>query len=371
MTNRRRFLTASLSTTVLAGVGLAAEGRADDRGHGAHPSSRPSPVPARAPQSEADWLQVLHSHRNMVSLEVRDVRGRVLVSHRADVAQQAASSIKVFHLAAYAEAVALGRLRPDRRVPVRDWERFYYPADGGAHAAALKRLGVSTVGTRAVAVAADPHASVRLDDLVSAMIRESDNAAADYLRALLGPAAIARATARVGARRTRVTSLLGSLIQATQPAYVGHNAERLATRYVSDPAFAQRIRSGKAAPYAVEARYLATGHGVLTSARDLTRMYDAVGSGRIVGASTTRRHLEWQPATKGVVLGFKGGSLPGVLTMGFERRSPATGGYAPGAIMMSGLDERTASATNMDWQVLVAHAQNDPAYAAKVAAALR
>ena len=38
-----------------------------------------------------------------------------------------------------------GRLDPDARVTLRDWERWYYPADG-AHAPALKRLRVRAQG---------------------------------------------------------------------------------------------------------------------------------------------------------------------------------------------------------------------------------
>lgn len=79
--------------------------------------------------------------------------------------QQSASAIKALHLATYAEAVSRGRLDPDARVTLRDWERWYYPADGAAHAPALKRLRVRAQGngTRTSA-----HDLVRLYDRVAA-----------------------------------------------------------------------------------------------------------------------------------------------------------------------------------------------------------
>ncbi|MGP3921367.1 serine hydrolase, partial [Nonomuraea sp. 10N515B] len=62
-------------------------------------------------------------------------------------------------------------------VSVALWNSYHLPGtDGGAHEAALQRL--------------KPGANVTLDQLVSAMIEESDNAAADLLRDRLGPGAL-------------------------------------------------------------------------------------------------------------------------------------------------------------------------------------
>ena len=115
--------------------------------------------------------------------------------------QHSASAIKAFHLAAYAEAVRCGRLDPDARVTLRDRERWYYPADGGAHAQALERLRIPAQGNAQVAVARDPSSTVRLDDVVSAMTRESDNASADLVRATVGASTLERVVARLGRRR--------------------------------------------------------------------------------------------------------------------------------------------------------------------------
>ena len=65
----------------------------------------------------------------------------------ADTPLDVASAAKIIHLLAYADAVADGTLRPDTQVPVAEWEAFYLPLDGGAHAAALDRLGIDSPGT--------------------------------------------------------------------------------------------------------------------------------------------------------------------------------------------------------------------------------
>jgi hypothetical protein len=59
--------------------------------------------------------------------------------------------------------------------------------EGGAHPKALQRLGVT-----------EPDATVTLEQMVTAMIQESDNAVPDYLRDRLGDAALADAAAQGG-----------------------------------------------------------------------------------------------------------------------------------------------------------------------------
>ncbi|MDI9951641.1 serine hydrolase [Rhodococcus sp. IEGM 1305] len=68
--------------------------------------------------------------------------------------------------------------RPSRyRCP--SGKRWYLPnTDGGAHPKALQRLGVT-----------EPDDTVTLEQMVTAMIQESDNAVPDYLRDRLGDAA--------------------------------------------------------------------------------------------------------------------------------------------------------------------------------------
>ncbi|GAA2276736.1 hypothetical protein GCM10010149_19900 [Nonomuraea roseoviolacea subsp. roseoviolacea] len=114
-------------------------------------------------------LAYMRAHPDDVALVTQGI------SHNADRLTAVASAIKIFHLAAYADAVRQGRAEPDERVSVALWNSYHLPGtDGGAHEAALRRL--------------KPGTSVTLDQLVSAMIEDSDNAAADLLRDRLGRA---------------------------------------------------------------------------------------------------------------------------------------------------------------------------------------
>lgn len=328
------------------------------------------PAPAPVPSGPDGWLGILAAHRNTVSLRIDDGR-RILVDHRSGAGQSAASTIKVFHLAAYASAVTHGTLHPQQTVTMRQWERWYYPADGGAHVAAMRRLGIPYLGSKTVARAADPHRRVRLDDVVSAMIRESDNAAADLVRELVGPGALHRVIRAMGATRTHTGSLLGSLLQAQHPGLSGDDPERLADRYLHDLRFRYRLWLPNRTSYADQARYFTTG-GPRTSAADLTRAYRRVVAGTAPGAQIMRRQLEWQkPAPDGARTGFKAGSVPGVLGIGLEQHGPGTTPGATAALLVSGLDQATATSSDFGWQLLLLKAIADPAYARRVACALR
>lgn len=116
----------------------------------------------------------------------------------AERAQPAAGASALLVLAAYARDAD-----PEAPVTVGQWERYVLPGtDGGAHQAALLELrarGVLRDGGASLfagASAAEPAASAqtRLDDVVRAMIRHADPAAADLLIEQLGRA---RLTERV------------------------------------------------------------------------------------------------------------------------------------------------------------------------------
>src|SRR5690606_33829461 len=104
-----------------------------------------------------------------------------------------ASAVKVAHLAAYARAVTSGQLDPHEQVRIGDWERFYVPTDGGAHAAALRSFNVPLDATGLFA--GDPKRQVELDRMVAAMIDFSDSAVPDFLRERLGMDAVLEAAA--------------------------------------------------------------------------------------------------------------------------------------------------------------------------------
>ena len=100
-----------------------------------------------------------------------------------------ASSRKIVVLAAYARAVAAGKLSAEAPVKLSEWEAFYLPGtDGGAHAGSLKALNIPA---DAQGRALDGSRTVPLDTVARFMIETSDNAATDLLMMRLGRDAIA------------------------------------------------------------------------------------------------------------------------------------------------------------------------------------
>jgi hypothetical protein len=115
-----------------------------------------------------------------------------------------ASTIKVVHLMAYADAVDQHRINPQRAVDLDDWGRFWVGRDGGALAAAYTRLSAGKT---------PPPRTVTNDQIVSAMIQNSDNAAPDYLLNQLGSDFLAKTIAShiAGPRRVGYIDLPKSI----------------------------------------------------------------------------------------------------------------------------------------------------------------
>ncbi|MCC5865559.1 MAG: serine hydrolase [Wenzhouxiangella sp.] len=121
-------------------------------------------------------LRYCEGNPDHCALSVRHVNGgweRHLNPHRL---HSTASTYKTLMLLAYAEAVVEGDLNPSTLVDKEDWARFSMRSDGGALASAWNRLG-------------NPD-EVSIDQMVSVMMRESDNAAPDWLLNALGEAAL-------------------------------------------------------------------------------------------------------------------------------------------------------------------------------------
>lgn len=182
-----------------------------------------------------------------------------IISHHAEQALPLASTIKIVLLAAYAQQVEAGRLDPQQPVPLADWQAYYLPgSDGGAHQAALQQLGIATDGA---GFARDPAQRVPLDAMATAMIVQSDNAAADYLLDRLGTAAIRDLIAAAGLQQQDMPlSGLGMFLSwrnheqprqqrsridqlaALSRAEYAAEVERLKNRYL-DPAWAEAERN--------------------------------------------------------------------------------------------------------------------------------
>ena len=272
------------------------------------PETPCAPTPPPDVTSVDGWLGQIHRFPDDVALAVDDGRGHT-AERRADDAQPLASAEKVVPLAAYARAVAARELDPRERITVAEWERWYLPGtDGGAHEQARTRLTGDTV---------------TLDELVSAMIRESDNGVADYLRDRLGDRALIDAAEAGGWRDYRPSSKIGDAIRLLDPTVTDSWAA--AQRYVADPAYRATMESTPAPPFDIQARWVET--TPTASARQLTAMHRAIaGGGFGPGSDIARAHLEWQiPADAPEAVGFKGGSYPGVLTDAiFVRRGDGT-----------------------------------------------
>ncbi|MEV4732032.1 serine hydrolase [Saccharopolyspora sp. NPDC049426] len=322
------------------------------------------------------WLSWIAAHRNGLGLVLDDGRGTHL-AHRADSAQPLASAVKVLHLAAYADAVETGRLDPRELVRVGDWERYYVPTDGGAHAASLRHLGVPTGETGLHA--ADPEHRVALDDVVAVMILFSDSAAPDLLRDRLGADAVIRAAAVRGWPDADVRSLCAEYLflvlpETAPPAGLPVAARRtwgfaLERRHRDDPALRQevlrRLQSGLPR-YPEQVSWAST--TAAGSAARLAAVHSALSSGGGLAREHLERPLAGSPPPGVAGVGLKGGSLPGVLTSGISvRRTDGSLGW--GALLAHGdISAEQLSTGNPGLPLLLA--VEDPRWRDRLMAAL-
>ncbi|MGQ0573725.1 MAG: serine hydrolase [Pseudonocardia sp.] len=325
-----------------AGVALVTAGCAGPapRLPGPPPASAGRPATAAPPAPQPDSAEALlgwiRDHPARASLLVDDGRGGAL-DRLADTPRPVASAAKVVHLAAYARAVAAGRLDPAATVPVAEWERWYLPyTDGGAHPRALDRLGLTPAGVAS------------WDRVVDAMVVDSDNAAPDLLRAELGDAALVEAAAAAGWAPLDLPSYLGETLLVTVPDRAGEPRRAVAVALASEFADGGPIRE-----VALEqtARALADDDAVLrwaagtpgATARQLAGLHLAAATDRFGSpavAGIMREHLERPLAGRlppgALGAGTKGGSLPGVLSEALTlRRGDGTVGVA--VISLDGL----------------------------------
>ncbi|GAF44692.1 serine hydrolase [Rhodococcus wratislaviensis] len=362
MTRKLGTITAAVAVAVSLGA-CSTDGGAASSSEQAAPPAVCAPLPPADITTASGWVGYVGSHPDDVAFVVDDGRGRT-VEHRAADTVPLASAIKVVHLAAYARAVASGELDPAEPVPLSEWERWYLPnTDGGAHPKALQRLGVT-----------DPDATVPLEQMVTAMIQESDNAVPDYLRDRLGDAALADAAAQGGWDDLEVPTLLGSTIALLDPAMSRDARWDAAQRYAHDGAYREqvmRMAPGDDFP-AVTARVQES--GVTGSAAGLASLHRAIATGDFgPGSDVAREHLEWQPAPPGLDgLGFKGGNLPGVVTEAMTiRRSDGT--VATAVLLTSHLsseDYLNVIGGNFAHQQLLLEAMTDPDTASQLSCAV-
>lgn len=317
-------------------------------------------LPGQASAAEGiDWVDWLAQRRGNVGLSADDGHGH-RIAHQECRLSPLASAYKAIHAATFAGS----GISPRRQIRIRDWEAYYLPGtDGGAHPNSLAMLGIPANG----AWAADPDQLVPLDWVVRAMIIQSDNSAADYLHDLLGVPALRRTAARGGWPDAQVPALIGQVLRLWWP---GTNDE-LARRFLDDPDFHTAALAKVSQPPILDP-FAWTNTTHRGSALDVTSLHRAIATERIPG----RRYLELalagsvRPGELGI--GFKGGSLPGVITVGLSLRR-ADGTVATSAVLLSDLagDDYFAVLENSNDLVgFCVTMLRDPAVFAKIGPAL-
>lgn len=278
-----------------------------------------------------DVLAYLVAHREDFSLAAYRLDApEAAILHQPDVVQALASTCKIMVLHGYAKAVADGRLAPDERVALADVEAYYLAgSDGDAHPQA-----VAALRTRG---AIDDAGRIALDDVVGAMMAFSDNAATDYTIERVGRPAMEAVPAALGLEAGEAPfPLIGGIAAWLAFGLDGGRAALADRAYATaaalrrEPAARQRLKVAWAAVQA-DPRYT---EAYMARQAEISPTGTARGYARVMAevvrptampaavAKVMRRHLEWQLADPKVAegflaLGYKGGSLPGVLTSGW------------------------------------------------------
>ncbi|HKA02108.1 MAG TPA: serine hydrolase, partial [Candidatus Solibacter sp.] len=136
----------------------------------------PRQVSAQWTPQATEVLNYCLLNSNNCSISVNHITGGWRRNYHGTRLNVLASDFKLIPLIAYGEAVAGGRVSPKQTVSRDQWAKFWTGQDGGALNAAWNRFGQPL--------------TVTLDQMVNAMLRESDNATPDFLLDLLGPTAM-------------------------------------------------------------------------------------------------------------------------------------------------------------------------------------
>lgn len=269
----------------------------------------------------------------------------------ADRPMPLASVAKLITLAAYAEAIAAGELNPLEPVTLAELDRYYLPNfDLGAHRRAVGELREAG---RILSPDSDP--AVTLDDVAWMMIRHSSNAAADYLHLRLGQERIEQTAVTLGLNEppgahSAPCAFLGQFLMmanhsrgsandraivaaladggASGAAAYGREVALLADAYRYEESFRadeQAWRSETRRPAIETQRYFAgrlAPQGTAGAYAGLMLRLAQNGLSNADSSFQARRILEWPnlfAANQELFsnVGYKNGSLPGVLTTAY------------------------------------------------------
>jgi D-alanyl-D-alanine carboxypeptidase len=287
-----------------------------------------------------------------------------------DTPMPLASVAKIIHLVAYAQAVVDGRLNPADWVPVTELDRYYLQgSDLRSHPQAIQELRSRGL------VSSSPQAAP-MEELPWMMMRNSSNAATDYLHLLLGQRVIEETAVALGlTNQTAPCPFLGQFltisnhtrledneaaIQAliADPAVYGQLVMDLTLAYSEDAAFReaegrwyQRARRPSWAAQSLFSENLSA----QGSARDYADLLAAIAQNQIDDPYTSfliRRNLEWPleiyPINQELFynVGYKNGSLPGILNSAYYA-APRNGG---GLVVVTLFYRNLPEAIYQDWR---------------------
>lgn len=287
------------------------------------------------------FQQLLNDPANvgLVAYQLGDEANAVTLN--ADTPMPLASVVKIIHLVAYAEAVAAGELDPTSYVTLADLERFYLPGyDLGAHQNALDDLAEQGL------ILANPD-RIRLEDVPYMMMRYSSNAATDYLHHLLGQDRIEQTAVSLNlTTHTAPCPFIGQFLTMANHmrpansrsdiiAYLGNpdqyaqDVTQLTDAFREDAIFrADELlwRSGRRNLPSVQVQaYFSENINAHASASDYANLLLTIAQNGLSSPESSflaRRYLEWPMRfpvnqTYFTNLGYKNGSLPGVLTTAY------------------------------------------------------
>jgi hypothetical protein len=297
--------------------------------------------------SPEDYLEFAACHRRnsaLISYSVapngEPARDDPTIFHNEDEPMALASVVKIIHLAAYARALSEGLLKPNQRIEMGDWQRNYLPgSDGNAHVNALDEIGVRH---DPYGFAVNQKQEVRLEQMIRAMMKFSDNAAPDWLLERLGEDYFRQTINLLGMKRQQMPLYLtgfhlldgnheqGNLNERAlrqllrlSPARFAREARRLHDAF-QEPSWKQAEFGWRLAGNPVENRKLMgalfAAQYTKGTAREYAALMARLATNNVVISPqvtrTMRRHLEWGMEDAGIrnlftAYGSKGGSWAG------------------------------------------------------------
>ena len=260
-----------------------------------------------------------------------------------NTAMPLASVVKLINLVAYSEAVGTGELNPLEQIPLAELDRYYLPNfDLGAHQRAIAEL--QSEGR----VSTGDNPTVALEDVAWMMIRHSSNAASDYLHERLGQARIEHTAVDLGlGTQTAPCPFIGQFLlmgnhtrgQASdlsalrayhdnEPSSYGEDVSLLTDAYANIEPFRDAEvdwRRQTRRPSIESQRYFTENLNAQGSAADYAGLMARLAQNGLNTPESSflaRRIVEWPmqfPDNQELFsnLGYKNGSLPGVLTTAY------------------------------------------------------